>query len=98
MSRKSAGVVLFTLEHAPELKLREPARQVGQFLVDVVQGFRVVLSGGQVGEIGQVRKCCAQVFEPVNHGLQRRLFPPQGLGPVRLVPEFGIGEFALDLL
>ena len=66
---KGVGFVLLALEHAAELKLREALRHLRQFLLDVVQGVRVVVRGSQIGEVGQVGEHRAQVFEPVDHHL-----------------------------
>ena len=67
-----------------------------QFLFDVVQGIGVVVIDRKVREFGQIPEGLSQASEPVHDRLQGRPLPSQGLGAIRFVPKFRVGEFALD--
>ena len=95
---EGVGFVLLALEHAPELQLAEVAVDAGEFVVDVVQGFGIALGDGEIGQIGEIAQGATDVVEPVDDRLQRRLLPPQGLGPAGFVPEIGVRQLPLDLL
>jgi hypothetical protein len=55
-----------------------------------------VLGARQLEELGRVREPAADAPERADYGFQRLLFLAELLGALRVCPDLGVGELALD--
>ena len=98
LSRRSGNVDELELaaEHTAKLELVDSlfkSSEIGNHFSDRVA---IVLVQRKLQQIIRVRQTRSQRIQRCNHLLEPRPFLTQGLGTIRLIPDIGLFELALD--
>ena len=83
-------------EHAPELKPADGLLESAQIADDLIDGIAVILVNSQRKQFFCVGESRCQLVETQDHLLQQGTLLPQRLGPLGLIPDIRLLEFALN--
>jgi hypothetical protein len=83
-------------KHAPELELRQLGLEPGEVVGDLVHGTTVVFVYRQFEETFGIVQTGRELFESADDCLEFRPLLSQSLRAIRVIPDVGLLEFALN--
>ena len=85
--------VHLAIEHAAEFELLEDTGKLGDLAFEVFQGCFVIFLAGQLDQILRIGASALEAVDGADYVLEGRALAAQRLGPLRVIPDAGLGQF-----